>query len=112
MDTSPLRLDRGELSWATMSGRWVEGGLPWGGGDEVLAADDVRQAHRDVVDAGGEQVERVAVAAGQREVRDVGVVDGDLAAHHVAPGRGAVGHPEAQHRRPALGLERGLLLVG
>src|SRR3978361_772412 len=106
MDTSPLRLDRGELSWATMSGRWVEGGLPWGGGDEVLAPHDVRQAHRDVVDAGGEQVERVTVAAGQREVGDVGVVDGDLAAYQVGPRRRAVGHPEAQHRRAALDLER------
>ncbi len=69
-------------------------------------------AHGRVVDRGGEGVERVAVGAAQREVRDVLRLEGHVAPHQVVPGDGALGHAEPHDRRATLGLERGPLLGG
>ena len=86
--------------------RLVERDLARRRGQQVLAAQHVGDPHQRVVDRVDQRVERVAVGAHQREVGHVLGLEGDLAADQVVEGDRAVGHPEPQHRRAALGLER------
>ena len=73
--------------------------------DVVLAADDVADLHRHVVDDHGEVVERVAVRADDDEVAaEVGGVDLDPVADEVVPADDAGPDPEAQGAAAALGL--------
>ena len=79
----------------------------------VLAADDVADLHRRVVDDDREVVERRAVAADDHEVAaEVGDVDLDVAADDVVEGDDALADPEAERAPAALGLARGPLLGG
>ena len=82
------------------------------GGEQVLAAEDMRDAHQGVVDGVDQGVQRGAVGADNDVVRDAAGLEGDFAAHHVGEGDVLVRHPDAEHRLAALGLERGQLLIG
>ena len=76
-------------------------------GEVILAADDVGDAHRRVVDHHGEVVERRAVAADDDEVAaEGGGVELDVAPDEVVEGDHAGLDPEAQRRAAALGLAR------
>ena len=72
-------------------------------GEVVLAADDVGDLHRGVVDDHGEVVERRAVGADDHEVAaEGGGVDLDAAADEVVEGDDARLDPEAERgRRPS-----------
>ena len=72
----------------------------------------MRDPHQRVVDRVRQRVERHAVGAGEHEVRDHPGLERDLAADEVREGDVAVRHPQPEHRPPALGPERGLLLLG
>ena len=77
----------------------------------VLAADDVADLHRRVVDDDREVVERRAVAADDHEVAaEVGDVELDAAADDVVEGDQALADAEPEGRRTALGFARGALL--
>ena len=91
--------------------RVVERDLARGRGEQVLAAQHVGDLHQRVVDRVDQRVERVAVGAAQREVGHVLGLEGDLAADQVVEGDRAVGHPEPDDRRAALGAERRDLLA-
>ena len=72
----------------------------------VLAADDVGDLHRGVVDDDREVVERRAVGADDDEVAaEVRDVDLDPAADDVVDADDALADPEAERRLAALGLE-------
>ena len=90
--------------------RVVQGDLPRGAGQQVLAAQDVGDPHQRVVDRVDQRVERLAVAADEHEVRDVLGGEGDRPADEVVPGELGPGHPEAQRRRATLGAVRRDLL--
>jgi hypothetical protein len=86
--------------------------LARGGGKQVLPAQDVGDAHEGVVQRVGERVERGAVAAGEHEVGHGARLERDSAPDVVVERDVAVGHPQAEHRRPPLGAERRPLLLG
>ena len=81
------------------------------GGQQVLAAEHVGDAHEGVVHRVDQGVQRGAVGADNDVVRDAAGLEGDVAADHVSESNVLVGHPDAQHRLAALGLERGELLL-
>ena len=71
-------------------------------GDPLVAAGDVRDLHRVVVDDVGQVVRGEAVRLQDHEVVEEAVLVRDLAADEVAEGRGALlWHPEAHHVRLA-----------
>ena len=71
----------------------------------VLAADDVGDRHRRVVDDDREVVERRAVAADDDEVAaEVRDIDLDVTADDVVEGDDALADPEPQRAATALGL--------
>ena len=63
----------------------------------LLAANDMGDAHLDVVDHVGEQEHRRPVAAQQDEVLEVLVLERHGAADHVVDHRHSLGNTEAQH---------------
>ncbi len=80
--------------------------------DVVVATDDVRDLHGDVVDHDGEVVGDGAVGALHDEVADGVVLEGDVAAQDVVEDGAAFGHAHAQRvglsgRLAALDLFRG-----
>ena len=77
----------------------------------VLAADDVGDLHRGVVDDDREVVQRRPVGADDDEVAtEVADIDLDAAADDVVEGDDALADPEAQRPTPALRLARAALL--
>ena len=96
---------------AHLDERVVEGHLARGAGEEVLAAQHVRDLHQGVVDGVDQRVERVAVGPGEREVGHVVAVEGDRPADEVVERDLTVGHPEPDDRLATLGPEGGDLLV-
>ncbi len=88
----------------------VERDLARGRGEQVLAAQHVGDPHHRVVERVDERVQRVTVGAQDREVGDVLGEEAHLAAHQVVPDDRVLGHPEAEHRQPALGLPDGELV--
>ena len=79
----------------------------------VLAADDVGDLHRRVVDDDREVIQRAAVAADDDEVAaQVGDVDLDVTADDVVEGDDAGPDPESKRARPAVGDPRRPLLGG
>ncbi|CAM5544968.1 hypothetical protein SCALM49S_03598 [Streptomyces californicus] len=111
-DVREVAEGRGVLGDAQLDERPVQGDLARGGGEQVLAAQDVGDLHQRVVDRVDQRVERGPVGADDAVVGDVLRLDGDLAADQVGEGDGLVGHPEADDRGAALGLVRGLPLGG
>ncbi|MGY3679455.1 hypothetical protein ACVWXU_003078 [Streptomyces sp. TE33382] len=97
----------GVLGDAQLDQRAVQGDLARGGGEQVLAAQDVGDLHQRVVDRVDQRVERGAVGADDAVVRHVLRLDGDVAADQVGEGERLVGHPEADDGGAALGLVRG-----
>src|SRR5258708_38579413 len=76
----------------------------------ILAPDDLRDAHVDVVANDAEVVKRATVRPQQREVLDVGVLALLHPVHAVLEARGAtVGDLEANRERLALGTPRRFL---
>jgi hypothetical protein len=71
--------------------------------DVVVAADDVRDAHGDIVAHHGEVVDRRAVGAQDDEILDVGIVEADRVPCTASSQRCAVGHAEADGVRLAGG---------
>ncbi len=102
---------RHDVRDADLQQRPVQRDLARRRGQQVLAAQHVRDAHERVVDGVHERVERLPVRAHERVVRDRARLERDLPAHHVGEGDVLVRHPQAQHRLTALGAEGGLLLV-
>ena len=92
--------------------RPVQRDLTRRGRQQVLAAQHVGDLHQRVVDRIDQRVQRIAAAAGQREVRHGARRECRLAADEVVPADVLVGHPQPQHRPAAFGGERGALLVG
>src|SRR5206468_2581579 len=79
--------------------------LAGGGGEQVVAPDDVGDAHLHVVEGGGEQVGGDAAGAQDHEVGQGGVVERDRAADQVVHDRLAlVGQAEADRGDAAFGL--------
>ena len=78
----------------------------------ILAADDVGDLHRLVVDHDHEVVERHPVAADDHEVAEQRVVELDLAADQVVEADVLRRDLEADDRRATLGLEGGALRIG
>ena len=79
----------------------------------VLAADDVGDGHRRVVDDDGEVIERVAVGANDDEVAaEVRDVDLDAAADDVVERDDALPDPEPQRPAATLGLAGSPILRG
>ena len=78
-----------------------------GVGDVILAADDVGDAHVDVVDHGRQGVEEQAILADQHRIRHRCGVDLGVAAGQVLPGDPLAVQPEAPVRTTALGLVGG-----
>ena len=79
----------------------------------VLAADDVGDLHRRVVDDDREVVQRRAVGADDHEVAaEVADVELDVAAHDVVEADHALADAEAERAAPALGLAGAPLLGG
>ena len=77
--------------------RLVEQDLPRRVGDVVVAADDVRDPHVDVVDDDAEVVDRRAVGARDDEVVELGVAEDDAALHQIVDDGLAVdGRPEPE----------------
>ena len=111
-DVGQVAEPRGPGGDADVGQRPVEGELTRGGGQQVLAAQDVGDAHEGVVHRVHERVERHAVGPHQHEVRHGPGGEADLAPHEVVPHQVLVGHRQPQHRLAALGPEGGLLLLG
>ncbi len=103
-DVRQVAEGRDLLGDAQLGQRLVQGDLPRGGGEQVLAAQDVGDLHQRVVDRVDQRVERGAVGTDDAVVRDVLRGEGQLAADQVREGDRLVGHPEADDRLPALGL--------
>ena len=81
--------------------------------DVVLAADDVADRHRRVVDDDGEVVERRAVGADDDEVAaEVGDVDLDATSDEVVEGDDALSDPESEGAATTLRLAGGALVGG
>jgi hypothetical protein len=69
----------------------------------------VADLHEVIVDDDGEVVRRKPVGFEQDLVVDIGVVEAHVAADHVVPYGGAIGHPESHHRGHTVGsLQRHL----
>jgi hypothetical protein len=69
---------------------------------QILAPDDVRDPHQQVVHSDGQLVRRTSVRTQDDEVLDLLKLSRDRAAHHVFEGdRAYFGHLEAHHRGPA-----------
>ena len=100
------------LGDAQLDQRLVQRDLARGGGEQVLAAQDVGDLHQRVVDRVDERVQRGAVGADDAVVRHVLRGEGQLAADQVREGDRLVGHPEADDRGAALGLVLRDLLGG
>ena len=90
--------------------RLVEQHLLRGVRDVVVAADDVGDAHVDVVDDDRQVVGRVAVGPQHDEVFDHRVVELDPPMHHIVVRGGAGRHAEADGPRRAGGFARGDLV--
>ena len=86
--------------------------LTRGGREQVLATQDVRDAHERIVNGIDEGVERIAVGAHDDVVGHVLAGEGELATDEVVPGPVVVGHGEARDGRAPLGLERRALIRG
>lgn len=69
-------------------------------GDVVVAAHDMRDAEFEVVDDGGEGVDRLAVGAQHDRIADMPALERHPAMHHVVPGDGLVRQPETPVRAP------------
>ena len=82
------------------------------GAEQILAADDVRDAHVGVVDRVHEVVRGHAVGAHDHVVAELRVLEAHLAAHDVGDDALAlVGRAQADHRRDSRSLPRGPLRV-
>ena len=97
---------RHEVGHAELDERAVQRDLARGAGEQVLAAQHVRDAHERVVDRVHEGVQRHAVRAHDDEVGEAARREGDLAAHQVVEAQVGVGHAQAQRGLAALGAER------
>ncbi len=111
-DVGQVAEDRQVAGDADVHQRADQHHLAGGGGEQVLAAQHVGDAHQGVVDGVDQRVQRGAVGADDHVVRDAAGLEGDVAADHVGEGDVLVRHPDAEHGLAALGLERGQLLGG
>ena len=90
----------------------VERNLTRGGGEQVLAAQHVGDAHECVVDGVHEGVQRVAVGAHNHVVGHGASLEGDFTTDQVVEGDVLVGHAQTPHGLAALGAVGFLLLFG
>ena len=90
----------------------VEHHLARGRGQQVLAAQDVGDAHGGVVHRVDQRVQGVAVGTHDDVVGHGARLEGDGAAHEVVEGDVLVGHAQTQDGLPPLGAEGRLLLLG
>ena len=79
---------------------------------QVLAAQHMGDLHQRVVDRVDQGVQRISVAAGQREIGHGARREGGGSAHQVVPAEVFVGHPQPHHRLTALRQERRALRIG
>src|SRR5699024_7299141 len=103
---------RHALGDADLDQRPVERDLARGGGEDVLAAQHMGDAHEGVIHGVDQGVERLAVRAHDDEVGRGAGLEGDLAAHHVGEGDVLLRHAQSPGGLAALGAEGGLLLLG
>ncbi len=103
---------RHEVGDAGVDERGVERELSCSRGHEVLAADDVGDAHEGVVDGVRERVQRLAARAHDDEVGERAAGEGHLAPDEVDVGEVVLGDAHAPRGLAALRAERGFLLVG
>ena len=68
----------------------------------IVATNDVRDLHTDVVDDDREVVGRLPVRSQDDEILDVGVVERNRAAHEIVEGRLAFRHAEPDRARRVL----------
>ena len=90
----------------------VEDHLPRGGGQQVLTAQNVGDAHRGVVNGVDQGVEGLTARAHDDVVRHAACLEGDGAADQVGEGDVLVRHPHPQDGQATLGAEGVLLLLG
>jgi len=86
--------------------------LPRRGGEQVLPAQDVGDAHEGVVHRVGQRVQRLAVRPDDHEVGDRARREGEVTADEVGERHVLVRHPDAQHRLAPLRPVGRLLLLG
>ena len=92
--------------------RAVERNLARGGGEQVLTAQHVGDAHERVVNGVHEGVQRVAVGADDHVVGYGTGLEGDFAANQVVEGDVLIGHAQTPHGLAALSAVGFLLLLG
>jgi hypothetical protein len=80
--------------------------------EQVVAADDVRDAHQHVVDRDRQQEDGRAVRADQDEVAELPHGEAHLALHQVVDDPFPLGHGEPHGERSPFTFERGALRVG
>src|SRR2546427_6510313 len=92
--------------------RLDHGGVSRGARKQVVAANDVRDPHRHVVDGDREQEHRRTVRANQDEVVQRARRKMHVALHEVLNGRVALWHGEPDRERAPLSFERASLGIG
>ena len=90
----------------------VERHLPWGGGQQVLATQDMGDTHGCVIDGVDQSVEGLPALAHDDVVRNAAGLEGDRTADHVGEGDVLVRHPHPQDGQALLGPEGVLLRLG
>ena len=90
----------------------IENDLARGGGQQVFAAQNVRDLHQCIVDRVHQRVERVTIGANDDVVRNRAGLEGDFTADQVVERDVFVGHAHAQNRLAAFSLECSNLFFG
>ena len=90
----------------------IEGHLPRGGGQQVLTAQDMGDAHRGVVNGVDQCVEGLASCTHDDVVRHAAGLEGDGASDKVGEGDVLLRHPHPQDGQAPFGTEGVLLLLG